>query len=155
MRDLQADYFKYRFSGRYFEFINAEIASQVLFDYYRLRSIGEIPHPGDEPSRWWCQVREFFRMEQVLSLQFSHFEYWTGAAHGTTAISTLNFAGENIGKFELSELFSRDLATLKFLIDYVRLCLKQQFQEPDFWVDFNECATDPDRGWALLKEFNF
>ena len=76
---------------------------------------------------WQCQVREVFKREKVLSIQVDYYTYGTGAAHGHTATVGLNFAGEEVGKFEIAEIFNRDVSSLKFIIDYVPLGLGSQF----------------------------
>jgi hypothetical protein len=161
-RDLQADYFKYRYDGRYFDYINAKISDRVLTSYYEWkRNETTLPEGDMDPSGWQLQAKEFFRSGDVVSLTFEYWYYWTGAAHGQTGVEGLNFAGQNIGKFELSELFGRELSHLKFLIEYVKLGARQQLLEfdlenpPDFLVDFDDWVKDPEEGWRALGNFNF
>jgi hypothetical protein len=160
-RDLQADYFKYRSAERYFEYVNAKIADRVLSGYYEWRQNERVaPEPDIQCSTWQCQVTEFFKRDKVLSLQFDYYFYWMGSAHGQTGTHGLNFAGEEVGTFELSELFDRDLSALKYLIEYVHLGLRQQLlsvgeEEPNFLCDFDACVRNPEKGWGLLENFTF
>jgi hypothetical protein len=104
--------------------------------------------------------RETFKRDKLLSIQFDYYFYWTGAAHGNTGTAGLNFAGDEVGEFELSELFSRDLSSLTLLIGYVQLGQKQQLlamgeNEPSFLCDFDACVREAEEGWSLLKNFTF
>lgn len=161
VRDLQADYFKYRFSNRFFDFINAEISAHVLAAYYDARRReAEMPESPELRSTWQCSVREFYRSDDWVSLTFEHFFYSTGAAHGNQHTTTLNFAGENIGKWTINDLFDSESSNLKFLLDYVQLDLKRQllvsgYEDISFLIDFNEYTSDSNLGWALLSNFNF
>lgn len=160
-RDLQADYFKYRSNERYFDYVNAKIADHVLSGYYEWRrNERAIPEEETQCSTWHCQVSEFFKRDELLSIQIDYFTYWMGAAHGNTGTVGLNFAGEEIGAFSLSELFDRDLEALKYLIGYVQLGLRQQLlaigeNEPNFLCDFDNCTKEPEEGWRLLDNFTF
>lgn len=161
VRDLQADYFKYRFSSRFFDFINAEISAQVLADYYDARRREtEMPESPELRSTWQCNVSEFYRSDDWVSLTFEYFFYSTGAAHGHQRTATLNFAGENIGKWTINDLFDSESSNLEFLLDYVQLDLKRQllvsgYEGISFLIDFNEYASDSNLGWTLLSYFNF
>jgi hypothetical protein len=140
-----------------------DLAKEKPSGYFEWRrSETTTPETDAQCSTWQCQAREFFRSEQILSLLFEYFTYWSGAAHGNTGTATMNFAGENVGKFELSDLFNRDLPTLKFLLDYVRLGVRQHIltsgddgEPTTFLADFDEYLNDPDTGWTFLGNFNF
>lgn len=161
VRDLQADYFKYRSNERYFDYVNAEITSHVLSSYYDWRRNGrEIPETDEPPSTWQCQAREVFRRDKLVSVQFDSWYYWTGAAHGNTGTHGLNFAGEDVGKFDCKQLFTREDSSLEFILGYVHLSLRQQlfalgYDEPYFLCDFDECLREPEKGWSLFSNFNF
>jgi hypothetical protein len=152
---------KYRFSNRFFDFINAEISAHVLAAYYDARRReAEMPGSPELRSTWQCSVREFYRSDDWVSLTFEHFFYSTGAAHGNQHTTTLNFAGENIGKWTINDLFDSESSNLKFLLDYVQLDLKRQllvsgYEDISFLIDFNEYTSDSNLGWALLSNFNF
>ena len=167
-RDLQADYFEYRSNERFFEYVNAEITSKVLSGYYSWRrNERTVPDPDWQCSVWQCQVREVYKREKVLSVKFDYFYYHEGAAHGNSGTDALNFAGEEIGRFELREIFKSDPPSLKYLIEYVQLGLRQQLlatpeedtseedEPPAFLCDFEECIRDPEVGWRLLDVFTF
>ena len=160
-RDLQADYFKYRSNERYFDYVNAKITDNVLSGFYDWRRNEKtVPEPDVQCSTWQCQATEFFKRDKLLSIQFDYYFYWMGAAHGQTSTAGLNFAGEDVGAFELSELFDRNLSVLKYLIDYIQLGLRQQLlameeDEPKFLCDFDVCVREPEEGWRLLRNFTF
>ncbi|MGB6078482.1 MAG: TIR domain-containing protein [Xanthobacteraceae bacterium] len=160
-RELQADYFRYRFGGRYFDFVNAEITSFVLSDYFLWRREKSVPEHEEHGSMWQCQVREHFRCDHIISLSFDHFTYMTGAAHGYNGVSSMNFGGEDIGRFELHDLFDRNGTALDFLLRFTELGVRQHAliegdgREPDIFADFGGLLKDPEEGWKFLKNFTF
>jgi TIR domain-containing protein/uncharacterized protein DUF3298 len=165
IRDLQADYFRYDFNSTYFEFINAEIASGVLSEYFSSRRDWRVPVPaydGDVwTSSWSVQVEEFFRSDKLVSLRMQHYYYSAGAAHGNHGATTLNFGGEDIGQFRIADVFDHDSKVLKFLLKYSELALKQELlgagenDNSDVLTGFDHYVTDQNEGWNLLSQFNF
>jgi len=161
-RDLQADYFRYQFPGHYFEFVSAEIATYVLNDYYSWRrSETTVPDEDSERSTWHCQLQEFFRSGGLISIRCDSFWYSSGAAHGNTGITGLNFGGESIGKFDLPALLNWNLEALKFIARFSELNIRQQLltqgyeNDAEFLCDFDSWANDPTEGWQNLINFNF
>lgn len=123
--DLAANYFRYTFPGRYWDFVNAEIVAEVHRDFYRHRNY---TRTGDLRMEWSFNVEEFFRDDDLISVRFSYYSD-SGGVHPNHGQLSKNFGGEELGLFEITELLSTDDDTLNFLTDYCERDLARQYRE--------------------------
>lgn len=146
------DFFTYANTGPYWQYVNAEIMAEAYRGIYQQKHFAQ---SWERDIEWSLSVKEFYREDDALSLQLFHYSD-AGGAHPNHGVSTMNFGGDDIGKFGITEILSTDEATLKYITKYCELDARRQFLEPEGGespIDFAEYVER--HYWKLFDQFNF
>jgi hypothetical protein len=107
--NLSIDYIRYTAADMYQEYINGAILSEVMDHYFSFkRNIVDWDSTISGKSDLFCSATEFFNRDGIVSINISYYDYWSGAAHGNHWRKTMNFGGEDCGRFDIDDLFSID-----------------------------------------------
>jgi hypothetical protein len=151
----EADYFVYKASGEYWDYVNSEIVADIIGSYYRaIRYLAAFPPSGpssDVTLTWSRRLDEHFEDGELLSLRFDANEF-LGGAHGTRGIYTKNFGGPSMGKLHITDLFGHDKGTWRFLRDRCSPAYKEHFGKDATLSLFPEDARDP---WRTFSQWTF
>lgn len=156
-----ARYLKYAGAGRYWQFVNAKITSEVLEGFFTSRhDLKDLAKDDDraieqdEPLYVWnISTEEFFRKEDYLSIRFYTVSYF-GGAHPNHHIKTLNFLSEEFGLVNIHQLLHWEVASARSVLTFCEKVLMATF--PDFDRDgdvFRNYAADDDDVWKLVSQF--
>lgn len=149
---IHASWITYAIDGDYWDFVNGVIRSHALGGLYQARrQLAEWWHPSG--SDWELHVSEFYRKEQLVSLQVATSSYFSGAAHPNHGIESINILGEEAGIVTATDLFDPSGEGLKFLTDYVKLDLQRQYGGSGEEIDLSYYSDT--YGWDLFSQFNF
>jgi hypothetical protein len=159
--EIGADFFTYNLDGDYWTYVNSLIVSNIFGRFYRAK-FDSIEIRLDMLNEWSITVKEFFRLDDVISLRLLTYGFLSGAAHGNYWYSTINLAGPTVGKFELIDMFDFDLVNFfesktkvcSFLKNYCDLDLKRQLLQFDTDAVPSFPKTEAET-WKILSKVNF
>lgn len=145
--EADADYFMYRTGGEYWDYVTAEIVSDIVGGYYEASAFavdqGLMMQAAkfDPPMAmsWSRNLREYFREGELVSLQCSAWQFF-GGAHGTRGIYTKNYGGPTMGRMQLRRLFNYEASAV------VRTCCTQAIAQTE--ERGGEVAEDLNRRWG-------
>ncbi len=153
--EAETEFFTYNLEGDYWIYVNSTIISIIFGGLYRAKfDFCETVEWSSQKNSWQIRAEEFFRSGEVLSIRLITYWFASGAAHPNYRFSSFNIAGPDVGKFDLRELFSYDLETLKYLRKYCELDIRRQLLVVEEEVEFFFPNTD-DATWQTLSQFNF
>lgn len=132
--EADADYFTYRASNEYWEFLNAQIVSDIVGGFYEANSYAissdrEAKQVGFERPMgmsWSRKAQEYFRDGELVSLQFDAWQFF-GGAHGTRGVYTKNFGGAENVTLALKEIVGGTAEALAALRSHCLLGLTRVF----------------------------
>lgn len=136
--EADADYFTYRTGGEYWDFIAAEITSDIIGGFYeanafataqarQMKKVGFEPHMG---MSWSRRAEEYFREGEFVSLQFDAWQFFMGA-HGTRGVYTKNYGGRQLGAITLRELLGTKAEALEVLLSHSKQEMTRIFESDD------------------------
>lgn len=143
-----ADYFVYQGGGEYWEFLTAEIVTDVVGGYYEAAafatSMGAVDRriPDYTPvigMSWSRRFQEYFRDDEFVSLQCDAWQFFRGA-HGTRGVYTKNYGGREVGR----------LVSLRQVLNYQASAVVREYctQAVKGIAGYDaEVADDLDRRW--------
>lgn len=106
---VDIEYFKYTLNGMYYDFVNSRIESEALTPFYGfINGTNGWEVEGSARSELIVKIEEFFKDGDIISIRKYYVDYWSGAAHGSHFVSTLNFGGEDYGQIDIARLFGLD-----------------------------------------------
>jgi hypothetical protein len=100
------------------------------------------------------RVDEFFREGELVSLRLEHYNFF-GTAYPNYGVTSLNFAGAEIGKLELTELIDTSTATLEFVKDLCSLAIATEVEADRATIaDIIDLYVESDY-WQVFSQFTF
>lgn len=152
-RELQLNWFQYALHGEYWDFVNSTIAARGLGALYTARRHFEEWHNKDSESYWDLTISESYRKSELVSLEITFSDYFSGAAHPNHGVETINILGPDLGVVAASDIFDHSPEALSFIGEYVTLDLRRQFPKEGDSVNLDYYAKT--YGWSLFDQFTF
>ncbi|MCW5738071.1 MAG: DUF3298 domain-containing protein, partial [Enhydrobacter sp.] len=114
-----ADYFIYKMGGEYWDYVTAEIRSDLIGNYYEAHAFAAERFSEVRNGRfnlpmemsWSRRVQEYFREGELVSLQIDAWQFF-GGAHGTRGVYTRNYGGPTVGRINLRHLFNHEAVSV-------------------------------------------
>jgi hypothetical protein len=145
--DAQTDYFVYQHGGDYWDYVNAEIISDVVGGFLRVK--GQKVQT-DRLVYWQRKVEEHFRQGDLISLRISAIHDF-GGAYPNYGVYTKNFGGPDLAEVRLEDLFDHITETAYLIHEYCNQDIKRQ--RPDHSdYDLPRSTSHP---WAYLGQWGF
>lgn len=149
---LEVDWFTYAIDGDYWDLVNGVIRARALGGLFEARrQLSEWWKPAD--SCWELHLTEFHRKGQLVSLMVASWSYFTGAAHPSHGVQSINILGEGAGIVPVADLFEGSNDGLKFITDFVNLDLRRQYLDAEDKPNMSQYAEE--NGWILFEHYNF
>lgn len=154
--DCQGAYLVYPGRSLYWQFVNAEMASKALGEFFDMRrdflEFGENTIRPDAKFAWEMRCEEFFAEGEIVSARFYSY-YDTGGAHPNHHITTRNFLGEKRGSVSIEQLLGRKEATARKVLGYCETVLRASLEsaQPTFFAD--HLKDDVQSIWELLSQY--
>jgi len=147
--EAQADYFVYQHAGEYWEFINAEIVSDIVGGFLGAKIMGSAPSPP-APNYWFRRVEEHFRQGELVSLRIDASQY-SGGAYPNHGVYTMNFGGADVGKVSIRDLFGYDSDVRRLIFDHCNAALRDRTGDDEPFIR-EDSYSDP---WRKVAQWNF
>jgi TIR domain-containing protein/uncharacterized protein DUF3298 len=141
-----SSFFVYEQKGSYWTYVNSEIVQSVYEDYYKNIRSYEDSLMRMEPAAWEFNVQESFRVDQIVSLRMTYYNYMERRPYPNIGVLTKNFCGQNCGRISITDVLKTDEENSKLLMRDCDNKLEYPLDLHRYFDRYN---------WDIFSEFTF
>jgi hypothetical protein len=151
-------YIEFKGEGLYWEYLNSRIKSHVLGEYFEFISYWhdiDEEITGFEKSDFDINTEVFYVFNDMISLRFYNYSYFSRAVHPNHGVTSLNFLGRAAGHVDIKSLIKHDYSCAKRILKYcekvISAYIEEEYEGESFFEGYNDTE---EKVWKLLRYYN-